>query len=977
MSRRRVLVVVSDPADAPGLPADRKVTADQYLEGSGALSEPGMTVVNLCRSYRYRTKGYYVSLLADARGQQVVPSVETIEGLADPFGLFRVLQESGVATVGAVGSRARRRALPPTIAPEDDDATAPREHHTASLLRVTEGNGLGYRAAGDAETTEALAYFGRCTDRRFSTAALAVYREWPVPVLRLHFVCEEGDWKVTDVDAVPLHSLSKEERAPLIAMLGDEKFVLRRGSPSPREGKRASIAVLVDETDHFSPSSPETIDRLERVASRMNVYVHRIGLDDITRLGEYDALFIRAITGVREPAFQWALRAEALDMPVIDDSQSIIRCSNKVFLEELLRREGIPTPRTLVVTAKTPWAQLRELGSPLVIKLPDGSFSAAVHKISSQAEYRDLSADMFRRSPLIIAQEYLPTEFDWRITVLDGKLLFAARYYMARGHWQIRSEDGSGGARYGRVQATPRDEAPREVVELGLRAAALIGTGLYGVDIKETPAGPVVIEINDNPNLDVGYDDAADGNVIYEDIVAFFLRQIEDGSATKVEADDGDASARGLTALREPIRRQAAPAKQHYRPFAVAGMELEYAVVDRDLNAISLVEDAFRVLAGRATSDVDLGSIGFSNEIADHVFELKTQAPVRSLRQAEDALVEGVRRFADVLREQFDARLLPTGMHPWLDPRKAKLWTRSNSRIYNTYARLFDVKTHGWMNVHAAHLNLPMGRENEAVAMHNAAALLIPYLPALAASSPMHDGELQQATDNRLAWILEHQARVPESCGAIVPEYVESFGDYRKRVLGSMYTALDDLPDSAPIRQEFFNTRGAILRFGRKAMEIRVLDTQECVKLDVAVAVFVRSALRHLTKRVLSGKLELPEHDVMVADFRATIRHGSAAWVAAPHLGNRVERRGDGQACVRSVLQVLLDHARKAARKDEIAYLDLVERIIQTGSLSERIRAALLPHVDNDEAFTEAARRVYIELMDCLELNEPWKGRGW
>jgi len=239
----------------------------------------------------------------------------------------------------------------------------------------------------------------------------------------------------------------------------------------------------------------------------MNVHVHRIGLDDLRKLPEYDALFVRALTGVSEPAFQFALRAEALDMPVVDDPQSIIRCGNKVFLEELLRREGIPTPRTLIVTRATPWGQVEALGLPLVLKLPDGSFSSAVHKIASRDEFRRRSQEMFHRSPLIIAQEFLPTDFDWRVTVLGGRLLFAARYYMARGHWQIRSES-KGTERYGRVEAVSRGEAPRAVVQLALRAAALIGDGMYGVDLKETPAGPVVIEINDNPNLDVGYEDA-------------------------------------------------------------------------------------------------------------------------------------------------------------------------------------------------------------------------------------------------------------------------------------------------------------------------------------------------------------------------------------------------------------------------------------------------------------------------------------
>lgn len=924
MMRRRVVVVVSSSADLPELPAERVVSADRYLSGEEPPSSR-VTVVNLCRSYRYRTKGYYVSLLADARGHQVVPSVEAFEGLSEPFGVARVLREAGVATE-------------PNADPDG------------------------------AETIEALAYFGQCSDQRFRGAAEAIYREWPTPVLRITMIRENEQWKVSDVAPVPLMQLSGEQRTPLLEALQDEKWLARRGAPAPRALKRASIAVLFDENDPFSPSTSETLDRLEKVAARMNVHTHRIGLDEIDRLGEYDALFIRALTGVREPAFQFALRAEMMDMPVLDDPQSIIRCSNKVFLEELLRREGIPTPRTIVATSRTPWEEIHALGSPVVIKLPDGSFSASVHKCSGPEEYQRFASEMFRRSPLIIAQEFLPTEYDWRVTVLGGKVLFTARYHMARGHWQIRTESG-GTERYGKVEAVSRDAAPPEVVTLGLRAAALIGNGIYGVDIKETQNGPVVIEINDNPNLDIGYDDAADGSLIYEDIIREFLGRIEE---LPREVREGRVEAAGPPA--GATHRQ--PPRTHYRPFEVAGMELEYAVVDRDLNAASLVEPALRSLGGRPTSDVDLGRVAFSNEIADHVFEIKTPTPMRSLVATEAALAEGVQRFSEVLRSEFGARLLPTGMHPWLDPARARIWNRSNARVYQTYARLFDVHSHGWMNVQASHLNLPMGREAEAVAMYNAAALIIPYLPALAASSPMYDGELQDAVDNRLAWILGHQIRVPESQGSIVPEYVHGVGDYRRRILAPMYRALDRLPNAGAVRHEFFNARGAVFKFSRKAMEIRVLDVQECPKLDVAIGAYLRAALKHFARRVAAGKMELPDHSVLVEDFRAAIQHGAEARVAAPHLVGEEHRGDDGRVPVREVLRAILAGASRTARKGETEYLELVDRMITAGTLSERIRERLLPHVDDDEGFTEAARRVYIELADALEANEPWGGRG-
>ncbi|MEX2584358.1 MAG: glutamate-cysteine ligase family protein [Gemmatimonadota bacterium] len=915
------IVVTSDAADMPEL-GERVMSADQYLTSSGAVGSV-TTVVNLCRSYRYRSKGYYVSLVADARGHRVLPAVEALEELSEPFGLFRVLREAGIPTLDVAEMKSWKPADP-----------------------------VGGQVA------ETLVIFGVAVQDEFQRAAAAAYRAWPIPVLRLSFARKGGEWWVANAEPVPLKRMSEGERNRLIGSLLAEGPTAVDGEAPPMETKRASIAVLYEEDDPFTPSTPETIEHLERLAATMNLYVHRLEIDEIERLGEYDALFIRTLTGVREPSFQFALRAEMLDMPVIDDPQSIIRCSNKVFLEELLRREGIPTPRTMIISSRTPWREIAELGSPLVVKLPDGSFSAAVHKVEDERRYAEVAGEMFRRSPLLIAQEFLRTEFDWRVTLLDGQVLFTARYYMAEGHWQIRSDDGDG-PRYGRVQAVPREKAPRTVVELGKRAAALIGRGLYGVDIKETPAGPVVIEINDNPNLDQGEDDTADGDLLYRDILDYFVRRIEE------RPREPDA----------PPKEQRR-ARKHYRPFSVAGMELEYAVVDGDFNPLSAVEDAFRLIAGRPTSDVDLGGVAFSNEIADHVFEVKTLTPTRSLAKAEELLVQGVRRFSSLLREEFGARLLPTGMHPWMDPAHGRLWRRSGRRVYEAYAEIFDLRTHGWMNVHAAHLNLPMGRGPEAVAMHNASALVIPYLPAIAASSPMFDGALQEAVDNRMEWIYRHQAAVPESQGDILPEYIQSLSDYRRTVLQPMYRALDRYPGAEPLKHDFFNARGAVFKFSRRALEVRVLDMQECVKLDIAIAVLVRTLLRHYTRRILTGKLLFPPHEVLLDDFRATICRGSRARVHAPHLEGMVPRDADGRASARDCLRAFLAIAEPGIRRDEAHYLPLAAQIVETGSLSERIRAALEPHSDQPARLRHETRRVYEELAESLVANTPWAGRG-
>lgn len=973
-----VLIVVSDPKDLPAS-AGRVVLADDYLAGSEVTTREKITVVNLCRSWRYLSKGYYVSLLADARGQQALPPVDAIEELSNAHAVFRYLQEAGVATVDLDEMSGRRRAPPDKIVPSPGAGNGDRVERDPDVPLVLElvGETAVYRAAKDNELADIVVYVGRCPDPRFQRIAGLVYRLWPAPLLRVRLIQEDDTWKVFQVQPLMVHKLTDDQKAELVRALKDRPAD-RVLPTAPPEDKTASIAVLYDVHDPHKASTPETLDRLERVAARMGVHVHRIGLHELSRLGDYDALFIRTLTGLSTPAFRFALRAEALGMPVIDDTRSIIRCSNKVWLHELLQREGVPTPRTMTVTRQARFEDLeRELGLPMILKLPDGSFSTSVFKVVDRNDYETRTNELFRSSPLIIAQQYMPSDFDWRVTVLDGKPLFVCKYHMVPGHWQIRNLTARG-ARYGRVEAMPRDEAPRDVIKIACRASRLIGEGLYGVDLKQTKTGVYVIEVNDNPNIDIGYDDAAEGPIIYEEIVQWFIdRLAEDAPEAPAKAVKPRRDPDPSEALRTPIGE--VPERESGRPyhaFEVCGIELEYAVVDKDLNCVSLVDPAFRVFAGRATSDVELGVVGFSNEIVDHVFEIKTTVPLKSLVETENVLLEGVRRFAAVLADRFDARLLPTGMHPWLDPKKAHLWSRSNRRIYDTYARLFDVRTHGWANVQACHVNLPMGTDKDAVAMMTAATVLVPYLPAISASTPMHDGDLQPSADSRLAWIIQHQTRVPESCGDIVPEYVSSLKQYKEDVLGRMYAAVDRLPDAQVLRREFFNARGAVFKFSRKSMEVRVLDVQECIKMDMAIAAFTRAALRGLTERITKGELELPPHAVMVDDFRAVVRDGTNAHVRAPHLCKRRARDEGGRVEVRHALRELLALARRKARADEEEYLDIVERVIERGNLSECIARTLQPFTDDDEAFLDAARRVYIQLSECLIENRPWSGRG-
>jgi gamma-glutamyl:cysteine ligase YbdK (ATP-grasp superfamily) len=427
----------------------------------------------------------------------------------------------------------------------------------------------------------------------------------------------------------------------------------------------------------------------------------------------------------------------------------------------------------------------------------------------------------------------------------------------------------------------------------------------------------------------------------------------------------------------EAARRPSLPGRlrnqTEYGRFEVVGFELEYAIVDSALNPLCVAEQVLAEVAGRSASDARLGATSISNELAAHVLELKDTVPSSRLPVAERALHAGVRSLAALLAERFGARLLPTGMHPWMRLDQTRLWTRGGRRIYATYARLFPVQAHGWLNVQSCQLNLPFGTDAEAVALYNAIALLLPYLPALAASSPLVEGKIGPQVDNRLAFYAANQASLPVIAGDVVPEYITSLAQFRREVLGPIYRALDTVPGGSVLRRDWVNSRGAIPRFDRRAIEIRVLDSQECVRMDVAIAAFVRGVLRWLVAELESGRLRLPPHRLLVSDYRAVVRRGLQATVDAPHLAAS-SVRGRTPVAVRDVLVGLLEVAHAHLPETEQFYLALVARRIAGGNLSERIAARLsAARIRGRTAGREHMQRIYEALADCLVANRPWE----
>ena len=279
---------------------------------------------------------------------------------------------------------------------------------------------------------------------------------------------------------------------------------------------------------HKVASDKDALNKFLEVARKMNIHAELITEEEATRLMEFDALFIRATTALNHYTFRLAQRAAMNDIAVIDDPESIIRCTNKVYLCELFEKARIPAPASQLLFRSNEYSfgEISErLGAPFILKIPDGSFSVGMHKVASDEELRAALDEMFRHSSVLLAQEFIPTEFDWRIGLLDGEPLFACKYYMAKGHWQIynHAHDDTGRNLCGAWETVPIYKAPQKVLDTAVKAAALIGKGLYGVDLKLINGRAVVIEINDNPSIDHEVEDAVLGDELYYRILNHFV----------------------------------------------------------------------------------------------------------------------------------------------------------------------------------------------------------------------------------------------------------------------------------------------------------------------------------------------------------------------------------------------------------------------------------------------------------------------
>jgi len=490
-----ILIVVDNPDRWPlSIRGVDVVAARRYLTDPAFHRMPNTRVFNLCRSYSYQSLGYYVSLLAEARDQKPEPDTMTIQDMRSAA-LVRVITED----LDEIIRKTLRTVRPPTF--------------------------------------ELSIYFGRTLAKRDEILGRRLFGRFRCPLLRAKFVCRRNQWWLQSVRPIPASDVPEPHHETVVAA-AEHYFAQRYHAGRFARPPRYNLAILHDPAEQAPPSNPPALRKFMRAAQRYGVGTELITRDDLGRLGEFDALFIRTTTYVNHYTYRFARRAVAEGMAVIDDPLSIARCTNKVYLAELLTLHRLATPRTVIVQRDNVDTVIDQLGLPLVLKQPDSSFSQGVVKVDNPDNCRHQIDALLDKSEAVIAQAFMPSPYDWRIGVLDGQPLYACKYYMARNHWQIMKWVPGKETRYGKTETLPIDEAPNQVVRAAVRAARLVGDGLYGVDLKLIDGKAYVIEVNDNPNIDSNHEDRVLGDKLYEHVIRSFVARIErirQGAAKRAE----------------------------------------------------------------------------------------------------------------------------------------------------------------------------------------------------------------------------------------------------------------------------------------------------------------------------------------------------------------------------------------------------------------------------------------------------------
>ncbi|MCF7866923.1 RimK family protein [Candidatus Woesearchaeota archaeon] len=482
-----ILIVLDNPKDWDlDIPDVEVVSSKDYLTNPDFVDRSDIKVFNICKSYRYQTYGYYVSLLAEARKHKPVPNINTIQDIKS----LTIIK----------------------FASEELENLMQRSFENLK-----------------SEKFVLSIYFGKNFSTKYDRLARHLFKLFHAPFLKAFFSfnINSKKWVLQNIDSMSFSEIPQAHKEFVVSS-AKEYFSKKNPVTSKKSQSGYDMAILFDPDVEDKPSDLKAIKHFIKAANHMGINVELITKEDYSRLAEFDMLFIRETTAVNHHTYRFSRRAEAEGLVVIDDPQSIIRCSNKVYLSELMNKNNIKAPKTIIINSKTDLNEIVDiLKFPIILKQPDSAFSQGVAKVSDMDSFSSSVTQLLSKSDMIIAQEFVPTEFDWRIGVIDKQPLYAFKYYMAGKHWQIVSRKLGGKARYGKVEAISIELVPKEVLKAALKICNLIGDGLYGVDLKEVNGEVYVIEVNDNPNLDFGFEDMFLKDALYFKIMSVFLNRAE------------------------------------------------------------------------------------------------------------------------------------------------------------------------------------------------------------------------------------------------------------------------------------------------------------------------------------------------------------------------------------------------------------------------------------------------------------------
>ncbi|MFH2145160.1 MAG: RimK family protein [Candidatus Omnitrophota bacterium] len=459
------------------------ISTQAYLKNNNYVGLPHIRVFNLCRSYRYQSNGYYVSLLAAARGHKVFPDVSTIQDF-NSHAVVRIMSEELDVLIQKMLNSLKSKDF---------------------VLSI---------------------YFGKNIARQYDELSIKLSNLFQAPLLRARFVYNKK-WVLQNITPIPLNEIPSNHR-PYLIEFAREYFHRPRFVPARKKQYKYDLAVLVNPKEQHPPSDKGALRKFISAGRKIGFAVELITKDDYRRISEFDALFIRETTFVNHYTYRFSRRAWAEGLVVIDDPLSILRCTNKVYLAELLSHAKIPIPQTVIVNKDNIKQIEQTLKLPCVLKQPDSSFSQGVVKAETAQMLEEKLDFLLEKSDLIIAQEFVPTEYDWRIGIIGGKALYACKYFMAKRHWQVYDwQNGPPVRNYGATETIPIEQAPPEVVKAALRTAKLIGDGFYGVDLKCVNGKVCVIEINDNPSIEIDTEDRVLKSKLYREVMLYFLEKLQ------------------------------------------------------------------------------------------------------------------------------------------------------------------------------------------------------------------------------------------------------------------------------------------------------------------------------------------------------------------------------------------------------------------------------------------------------------------